>query len=63
MPDFQRLTKLIVKHTLGKVRAMRLMAAFRLGPLSSLGQLAGAAIDRPELVYNLFRAGAPARRP
>jgi DNA repair protein RadC len=39
---------------LGKARAMRLMAAFRLGPLSSLGRLAGAAIDRPELVYNLF---------
>jgi DNA repair protein RadC len=39
---------------LGKARAMRLMAAFRLGPLSSLGQLAGAAIDRPERVYDLF---------
>jgi hypothetical protein len=29
------------------------MAAFRLGPLSSLGQ-SKEAIDRPELVYNLF---------
>jgi DNA repair protein RadC len=38
---------------LGKARAMRLMAAFRLGPLSSLGQ-SKEAIDRPELVYNLF---------
>ena len=32
---------------------MRLIAAFRLGPLSSLGQ-SKEAIDRPELVYNLF---------
>jgi hypothetical protein len=39
---------------LGKARAMRLMAAFRLGPLSSLGQLAGAPIDSPERVYELF---------
>jgi DNA repair protein RadC len=38
---------------LGKARAMRLMAAFRLGPLSSLGQYK-EAIDKPELVYNLF---------
>lgn len=39
---------------LGKARAMRLMAAFRLGPLSSLGQLAGAPIDSPDRVYDLF---------
>jgi DNA repair protein RadC len=39
---------------LGKARAMRFMAAFRLGPLSSLGQLAGAPIDSPERVYDLF---------
>ena len=39
---------------LGKVMAMRLMAAFRLGPLSSLGQLAGAPIDGPERLYDLF---------
>ncbi len=39
---------------LGEARAMRLMAAFRLGPLSSLGQLAGAPIDNPERVYELF---------
>jgi DNA repair protein RadC len=39
---------------LGKARAMRLMAAFRLGPLSSLGRLAGAPIDSPERVYDLF---------
>jgi DNA repair protein RadC len=32
---------------------MRLIAAFRLGPLSSFGQ-SKEAIDRPELVYNLF---------
>jgi DNA repair protein RadC len=38
---------------LGKARAMRLIAAFRLGPLSSLGQCK-EAIDKPELVYNLF---------
>jgi DNA repair protein RadC len=35
---------------LGKARAMRLMAAFRLGPLSSLGQLAAAPIDSPDRV-------------
>ena len=39
---------------LGKARAMRLMAAFRLGPLSSVGQLAGAPIDSPNRVYDLF---------
>jgi DNA repair protein RadC len=33
---------------------MRLMAAFRLGPLSNLSHLAGEPIDNPERVYELF---------